>query len=77
MHVLAALAFCFLFSSHGHTGEVSEDVGRGEVVGRERKEEEEVVEVGEKTEGVGSGQMLATHKLVGTAGEVSGGVYRE
>ena len=43
------MAFCCLFRFHGPGGEVSVDVGRGEVVVRERMEEEEAVGAGEKT----------------------------
>ena len=46
---MAALAFCCLFRFHGPRGEVSVEVGRGEVVVRERTEEEEAVGAGGET----------------------------
>ena len=54
---MAALAFCCLFRFHGPGGEVLVEVGRGEVVVRERTEEEEAVgaggETGRRSEGDG------------------------
>ena len=47
--ILAALAFCCLFRFQWPGGEVSVEVGRGEVVVRERTEEEEAVGAGGET----------------------------